>query len=232
LSEGLLKNECAMRFLRIVYILMPVSILMSFLWAPAAEVHGEAGRLLYFHVPMAWVSTLAFIVSGVFSVMYLRGGGKGMSGADGKAHISAGLGMLFAALATATGSGWSKMMRGAYWNWDVRQTSIIYLMMIYLAYFALRAFLEKNHNRGRIASSYLVFAMATVPFFVFIAPRIMWSLHPETIIGSGNRIDLDPDILTTLIVSLVSYTLLYLYIMGLMNRTAEASAIAGDAEHD
>ena len=60
-----------MLILKSVYILMPIAIILAFLWAPPAKILGEASRILYFHVPPAWISALAFIISGIFSIIYL-----------------------------------------------------------------------------------------------------------------------------------------------------------------
>ena len=50
---------------------MPVSIYLAFLYAPPAQGLGEASRIIYFHVPLAWNATLAFVISGILSIIYL-----------------------------------------------------------------------------------------------------------------------------------------------------------------
>ena len=113
---------------------MPAAIVMAFMYAPAAAVLGETSRLLYFHVPLAWVSSMAFVVSGVAAIVFLTDGGSRAPRAQDTFHNSAVLGTLTALLATATGSVWAKLMWGSYWNWDPRQTSIVILLLIYSAY--------------------------------------------------------------------------------------------------
>lgn len=203
---------------QLVFILMPISIYLSFLWAPSAVVLGESSRILYYHVPLAWVAVLAFFVSGIFSIVYLYDKDKKFSLIDEKAHNSALIGLLFIVLATVTGSIWSKISWGAFWNWDPRQRAIAFLLLIYFAYFALRIALQDNPLRGKISGAYLIFAMVTVPFFVFILPRMYKTLHPDTIVISENRMQMDPAMRITLLVSIVSFTLLYFYLLQLLNR--------------
>lgn len=207
---------------RLVYLLMPVSVVLAFAWAPPAEGLGETSRILYFHVPLAWVSVLAFLVAGISAVLYLYGGGR-FAHLEEKSHNSAGIGMAFTLLATVTGSIWAKMSWGSFWNWDPRETSIMILLLLYVAYFSLRSALGAHPSRGKIASAYLIFAMAAVPFFVFIVPRIYPSLHPDPIINAERRIHLDERMRITLLLSIASFTLLYYYILQLKNRISAMS---------
>jgi len=207
-----------MKIGKLVFILMPLSIVMAFLWAPSAQILGDASRIIYFHVPLAWVSVLAFTVSGIASVVYLFDKEKKFYCLDEKAYNSAGIGMVFTVLTIITGSIWAKISWGSYWNWDPRETSIVILFLIYIAYFSLYSALENNDSRGRIISAYLIFAMITVPFFIFIVPRIYPSLHPDPIINPEKKLHLDGKMRITLLVSTFSFTFLYFYILDMKNR--------------
>ena len=207
-----------MLILKSVYILMPIAIILAFLWAPPAKILGEASRILYFHVPPAWISALAFIISGIFSIIYLYDRDKRFTLIEEKACNSAALGMLFTIITIIIGAMWSKINWGAYWNWDPRQISIVILVLIYAAYFSLRAALANNPGRGRLTSVYLVFAMVTVPFLIFVIPRVYSSLHPDPIINQQRKMNLDGTMLVTLLVSLTSFTMLFFYILSLANR--------------
>ena len=197
---------------------MPITIVLSFLWAPPAEILGETSRVLFFHVPIAWVSVLAFLVSGIFSIIYLSDRNKKFVMLEEKSHASATIGMVFCLLTTITGSIWAKMSWGSYWNWDPRETSIVILLLIYIAYFSLRSALANNEARGRICSSYLIFAMVMVPIFIFIIPRMYHSLHPNPIIKPENKIKMETTMRIVLLLSVFTHTLLYFYIFKIMNR--------------
>ncbi len=202
---------------RFVFLFMPVVIYMSFMWAPPAAILGDASRIIYFHVPVAWVSVLAFIVAGVQSVIFLISN-KNRREREYMAFNSASAGMVFIILALITGSIWAKLSWGSYWNWDPRETSIVLLMLIYIAYLSLHSSLKNNPNRGSISAVYLIIAMITMPFLVFIIPRLYPSLHPDTIINQEKKIHLEAAMRITLFSSIVTFTLLYGYIYRLMNR--------------
>ena len=176
---------------------------------------GDKARVLYFHVPMSWISVLAFFMSMWYSIRYLKTRNLGY---DIKSYSSASLGFLFCILATATGSLWAKFNWGSFWNWDPRQTSIFILLMIYGAYFALRSAIDSEEQRAKLSSVYSIIAGVTVPFFVFIMPRLVESLHPDPIINSQGKIHMDSTMLTVFLTSLVGFTMLYLWILNLKFR--------------
>jgi len=97
---------------------------------------------------------------------------------DIKSVASAGLGLMFCLLATFTGSIWAKCNWGSFWNWDPRETSIFILLLIYGAYFSLRSAIISEEVRARLSAVYAMLAGITVPFFIFIMPRIAGGLHP------------------------------------------------------
>ncbi|MBN1533663.1 MAG: cytochrome c biogenesis protein CcsA [Spirochaetes bacterium] len=199
---------------------MPASIILTFLYAPPAEVLGDAGRIIFYHVPLAWISVLAFVVAGFYAAVHLFSKSPRAADADMKSHVSATLGMFFAVLTTVTGSIWAKLSWGSYWNWDPRETTIMVLLLIYIAYLSLHGTLKDGEKRGRICASYLLIAAATVPFFVFIVPRLYPTLHPDPILNREASVHMDFRMRITLICTIASFTLLYLYLFGLRFRIA------------
>src|SRR3990172_1300376 len=135
----------------------------------------DKARNLFFHVPMAWTSVLAFLVSTYFGFRYLR---TKEIDYDIKSVSAAGLGLLFCILATVTGALWARFNWGSFWNWDPRQTSIFILLLIYGAYFALRSAVESEEKRAALSAVYSIIAGLTVPFFIFVMPRMVSGLHP------------------------------------------------------
>jgi heme exporter protein C len=158
---------------------------------------------------MAWIAVLAFLVSCVTSVMYLR---RRDPRDDIRAAVSAGLGLLFAVLATITGAIFARIEWGAYWNWDPRQTSITILLLIYAAYLALRGAVADPERRASLSAVYAILAFVTVPFLVFVVPRIYWSLHPDTIINTRGANDFDSRYTQVLMASLAGFTGLYVWL--------------------
>lgn len=148
-----------------------------FLWVPAQQGLGNTGRIIIMHVPTAWLATLAFGISALYSALYLR---RRRPGDDDRALAAVEQGFLFAILATATGSIFAKVVWGSFWNWDPRETSILVLLLIYGAYFALRSAIDDTERRQQLAAAYAVLAFVTVPLLIFVVPR--WaesSLHPN-----------------------------------------------------
>src|SRR5581483_273526 len=143
---------------------------------PMIQGLGELGRNMLFHVPMSMVAFLAFLLGTIYSVLYLV---KKNHDCDRRARASSAGGFLFTALATVTGSIWARFSWGTFWNWDPRETSIFILLLIYAAYFMLRSLLEESEDKkARIAAVYNIIAFVSVPFLMFVVPRITNSLHP------------------------------------------------------
>ncbi|MBA4310769.1 MAG: ABC transporter permease [Chlorobiaceae bacterium] len=170
----------------------------------------ENAKIIFFHVPTAWITVIAFLMSTIYSIKYLR---KKNLLDDSKAYTAAQLGMVFCILATVTGAVWSKFAWGAFWSWDPRQTSIFALMLIYGAYFALRSAIEQEEKRAALSAVYSIIAFVTVPFFIFIMPRIMKGLHPGSAddVSSGPVVDfhMNANMLLIFYLSLAGFSLLY-----------------------
>lgn len=209
-----------MKIHKLVYILMPIAVYLAFMWAPPAAILGEASRILYFHVPVAFVSVIAFITAGIESIIIILNKNSNSFYREEKAYNATLIGLVFSILTLVTGAIWANLNWGAYWNWDPRQTSIVILLLIYIAYFSLYSALGDNENRGKISSVYLILAMIVMPLFVFIIPRVYDSLHPDTLINAEKKMHLDSAMKITLFVSIAAFTLLYFYIYSILNRTS------------
>ncbi len=194
----------------LLLIWLSLVIIGAFLFTPVAEGLGEYTRILYFHVPVAWVTVLAFLVGAVYSVTYLKT--KNLKH-DYMAEASSQLGFLFCILATVTGSIWAKMSWGSFWNWDPRETSIFILLLIYAAYFALRSAVEQEEKKAALSAVYAILAFVTVPFFIFIIPRVYASLHPDPLVNTQGKINMDGKMLTVFLSSLAGFTGMFFWMM-------------------
>ncbi len=174
---------------------------------------GELAKIIFFHVPTAWLASVAFISAMFYGIQYLRTSDLDY---DAKALSSLQLGMVFAILATVTGSVWAKFNWGSFWNWDPRETSFFILLLIYGSLFALRSALDNEEKRARLSAVYSIFAALTVPFFVFIMPRIMSGLHPgsadDTNAGPIVDFKMNGNMLSVFFFSLFTFTLLYIWL--------------------
>jgi len=180
----------------------------------------EKAKIIFFHVPTAWLSVIAFLMAMIYGVRYLR---KRNLDDDAKSAAALQLGMVFCVLATVTGSIWAKFTWGAFWHWDPRETSIFILLLIYGSLFALRSAIENEDKRARLSAVYSIIAFLTVPFFIFIMPRIMTGLHPGSANDdtSGPVVDfkMNSNMQMVFYISLFTFTILYWWMWKMRYKT-------------
>ena len=206
----------------LLWLWLSAVIVAAFHWAPlAAGFKGESSRILFFHVPMAWVSFVAFMTAGVQSVRFLTSA-RTLDDRrfDRSAAAAVELGMLFALLATVTGAIWARIMWGSYWNWDPRESAIVVALLFYAAYLALRLAIADDDARARLAASYAVLGLAVSPFLYFVLPRLSFSLHPEPVVNTAGKVEVEARMLTVLIASSAGFTALFYWLLSLRSRVA------------
>lgn len=179
------------KFLKIgLLVWMALVIIGAFLWAPPAVGFRvpELARLLFFHVPNAMAATCASIASAWYALRYLMTHDLKV---DIKSHAASGLALLFWLLTTITGAVFAKVQWGAYWNWDPKQSAIFVLLLIYMAYFALRTAVADPRKAATVSAGYALFAAATVPFLTYVLPNApgVQSLHPQGVVFSEDGMD-------------------------------------------
>ncbi len=215
----------------LLFVWIAAALLGGFLWAPLVPVLGETTRVLYFHIPSAWIMAVAIAWSFVHSLLYLR---TRRLEHDDHAAAAAELGILFCIAAAVSGALWAKAKWGTYWNWDPRETTIFFLFLIYAAYLALRGAVEGDEKRARLSAVYLAIASVPVLFLIFVVPRLFASLHPSPILPQqGDRGGMAPQIVVCFVGMLVGFTALFFWILSVKvrilryeRRTAEAAARA------
>ena len=200
-------------------VLMSIVIVAGFTYAETEATLGDAGRIVFFHIPAAWVAVLSFFLSMVSSILYLW---RGKAIDDHGAVAAAELGLTFTIIATVTGAIFASLAWGTPWNWDPRETTIFVLLLIYMAYFALRSAVEDQERRARLSAVYAIFAFITVPFLVFILPRVYWTLHPDPLITSGGQASMamTKKMLQVFMTSLLAFTGLFVWMYRLQIRIA------------
>ncbi len=167
-----------------------------------------AQRIIYFHVPSAWLSMLAFGVTMIGSIGYLITGKRRW---DNLALSSAELGLVFTVAATASGSIWAKPAWNVWWTWDPRLTTYTIVFLLFVAYFMLRSAMEDPARRARFAAVYGIFAFISVPI-TFMSIRWWRTIHP-VLIDSKDGFGLGPGMMTAFFISLAAFTLLYVALL-------------------
>lgn len=213
-------------------LLIALSVLIVFTYTTTApqKMIGESSRIFYYHIPQAWICVIAFAMSMIYSIRYLKTKDIRL---DDKALVAAKLGFVFCVLAALTGSVFAKVTWGSFWNWDPRETSIFILLLIYGAYFALRGAIDIEEKKASLAGVYSIFAFVTVPFLIFILPRMVPSLHPEdSIVDADMKFTMGPVIRTIFFSSLGLFTVLYFWMFNLGCRVQKIIRVQLEKEND
>jgi heme exporter protein C len=178
---------------------------MVFFWVPTETNQGVIQRIFYMHVPAAWVAFMAFGVVAFASAVYLW---LGDERADMAAVAAAEGGIIFTGVVLLTGPLWGKIAWGTYWTWEPRLTLTLLLFFIYVGYFMVRAATENPEKGKRFAAVVGIVGALDIPL---IHVSVLWfrSLHPEPVVLKAEGPTLHPDMLTTLLMGFLSFTVLF-----------------------
>jgi heme exporter protein C len=190
-------------------VLLLVGSFIALVLAPPDAVQGNVQRIMYVHVPAAWVGFLAFFVVFVGSVMYLV---RSTPGWDHLAAASAEIGVLFTAQAIVAGAIWGKPTWGTWWTWDPRLTTATVMELIYLAYLMLRQGIEDPDRRARFGAVYAIVGFLSVPL-TFFSARLFRTIHP-VVIGTNDpnaqgQFDMTPAMTQAFMFSLLTFTFIF-----------------------
>ncbi len=150
------------------------AVAVALRWAPMEVTMGEAQRVLYVHVSVAWLSLLGFVVMAATSLAYLI---RRDLRWDHWSLAAAELGWLCCSLTLVTGSLWAKAAWDTWWTWDPRLTTSFILWTIYSGCLIVRGSLSDSHQRARVAAVLAIVGMIDVPF-VIMATRWFRTIHP------------------------------------------------------
>lgn len=161
-------------------VLLVAALALVFLWAPLEMTMKEVQRIFYFHVAVDWVGFLAFLVTLVASVAYLRTHDRkwdivGMSSVE--------IGALFLTMGAVTGSLWARPVWNTWWTWDARLTTVAITWLVYLAYLMLRSAIDDPQRRARFSAVYGIVSFVTVPL-TFASVFFMRTIHPALFAAS------------------------------------------------
>ena len=211
--------------------------LAAALTAPPDQLQGNLQRLMYVHVPAAWLAFLSFGITFAASAGWLW---KRTPRWDRAAAASAEVGVFFTGLTLVLGSVWGKPVWGVWWTWDPRLVTTALMFFVYLGYLALRRATLDPTARARRSAIFGVLAFAQVPV---VHMSVIWwrTLHqPPTILKPGDP-TIDHWMLATLLLNVVAFTLIYAVLLRSRIRLAveeqtleaaqddAATELAGDA---
>ncbi|MFM8267575.1 MAG: cytochrome c biogenesis protein CcsA [Ilumatobacteraceae bacterium] len=182
--------------------------LFGLVLSPDDAVQRTGVRILYVHVPSAWLAYLAFIVTAIASAAYLVRRTRSLVW-DRIAGASAEVGVLFMGITLVSGSLWGRITWGTYWTWDSRLTTTAFLFVTYVGYLAVRGLGGTQHRRARRSAVMALLAVLEVPLVHF---SVEWwrPLHQQESVAEGELSDL---MLFSLFVGIVAFTLLYVWLV-------------------
>jgi heme exporter protein C len=175
---------------------------------------GDVQRLMYVHVPAAWLAFASFGVVFVASIAYLR---TGQIRWDRVAVSSAEIGVVFCALTIVLGSLWGRPVWGAWWTWDPRLTTTAVLLLIYVGYLSLRQVADSPARRAHWSAVVGVVGFVDVPI---VHMSVVWwrSLHQEATVLRPGAPTMAGGMLATLLFATVTFSIAYAYLMAVRTR--------------
>lgn len=183
------------------FILWPIALYTALIYSPPDYQQGEAVRMLYVHVPAAWMSLMIYACMALASLAYLAS----------KAPIwhllvqaAAPVGLTMTLITLLTGMLWGKPIWGVYWVWDARLTSMLILAFIYMGYLALIHAMEDETLRAKLGSAFVLLGALNLPIIKFSVD--WWStLHQPASILRADGPALDASMLTPLLLMMAAY---------------------------
>ena len=195
--------------------LLVVGMWQAFFVSPADYQQGETVRIMFVHVPAAWLSMFGWTVMSVASlgVLVWR-----HPLADVAAQAAAPLGAAFTLIALVTGSLWGRPMWGTWWEWDARLTSVLVLFLMYLGVIALRAALDEPSRAARLVAILTLVGFVNIPIIKF---SVDWwnTLHQPASVFRMDGPTIDASILIPLLVNALAFTLLFVTLHLVLMRT-------------
>jgi heme exporter protein C len=186
-------------------LLLAVGLYLGLVVAPPDYQQGDSVRIMYIHVPTAWLSMFCYslmAVSAIGTLVWRH------PLADVSAKAAAPLGAAFTFLALLTGSIWGKPMWGTWWVWDARLTSVLVLFIMYLGLLALWRAFDDPARSGRVAAVLILVGFVNIPIIKF---SVDWwnTLHQPASVFRMDGPTIDPSMLWPLLVMAVAMTLLF-----------------------
>jgi heme exporter protein C len=205
---GISRLAAAAKFSGIAaFVAVVAGLYAAFVYAPTEATMGDVQRIFYFHLATAILCFFAFFVVFVASIVYLITRNHHW---DGVAAASAEIGVVFCTLVLTTGPLWAKPAWGVWWTWDPRLTTTLVLWLIYVGYLMLRQVLEEPTKRATVSAVFGIVGFVDVPI-VFMSIRWWRTIHPMVV--EDGQLQLTPEMVQALVLAIVSFLLLYAYLM-------------------
>ena len=173
--------------------------------APTDYQQGESYRIIFIHVPAAWMSLFIYVVMAVSAAIGLI---WQIRLADMIAAASAPIGASFTFIALVTGSLWGKPMWGTYWVWDARLTSELILLFLYFGYMALQSAIEDQRSADKASGLLAIVGVVNIPIIHY---SVEWwnTLHQGATVAKMDKPSIHIDMLIPLLLMALAFKLFY-----------------------
>ncbi|WP_321277011.1 heme ABC transporter permease [Thiomicrorhabdus indica] len=209
-----LAGKSAPWFATVFFLLLLPGLYMGLVTAPADYQQGDSFRIIYVHVPAAWMSMFVYAAMAVAAVIALV---WRVRMAEIMIISSIPIGASFTLIALATGALWGKPMWGAWWVWDARLTSELILLFIYLGIFALYNAIEDKRTAGRAMSLLTLVGVVNLPIIHY---SVIWwnTLHQAATVSKFDTPSIHVDMLIPLLIMAAAFQFLFLWVLMLKMR--------------
>ncbi|WKL57940.1 heme ABC transporter permease [Asticcacaulis sp. ZE23SCel15] len=176
--------------------------------SPEDYQQGDTVRIMYLHVPAAWMAMMVYLIMGIasfFGLIFRH------ALADAAAKAAAPIGAVFTALALITGSLWGKPMWGTWWEWDGRMTSVLVLFLFYIGYIALHASIDDEVRAAKSTAILALVGLVNLPVIKF---SVDWwnTLHQGASVVRMDGPTIAPDMLWPLLVMALAFKALFVWL--------------------
>ncbi|MBA3854505.1 MAG: cytochrome C assembly protein [Gemmatimonas sp.] len=185
---------------------MAAALVRAIYFTPAERLQGLAQKIFYVHVPSAWVAFLAFGLTAIAGGVWLFIKDPRL---DRFAESSAEVGVIFTTGVLVSGPLWGKPIWGAWWVWDARLTSTLFLWFLFLGYLVLRSAVDEREARARYSAVVGILGALLIPF-IHLSVYLFRTQHPTPVVANTAGIQMPGVMVATLFLSLGAFTLLYI----------------------
>ena len=185
----------------IAAVLIAIGLYMSFFVAPTDYKQGEGYRIIFIHVPAAWMSMFTYLVMAGWAIIGLTFNTR-LSYIMAQALAPTGALMTFIAL--WTGAFWGKPMWGTWWVWDARITSELILLFLYLGFISLRAAIDGPRRADRASAILLLVGVVNIPIIYY---SVEWwnTLHQGSTIKMNDKTSMDETMLVAMLIMAIGF---------------------------
>lgn len=191
-------------------VLSIVGAALALFASPIDRQQGELIRIMYAHVPVAWIGFVAVGISAIWGMLYLW---RGRPIDDVRAVSAADAALLFSLLTVIGGMTYSRPTLNTFWTWDAKLTLTALMVALIVGYYIVRNLIDEPQRRARVSAVIMIIVLASLPFN-YLAAEWFRTLHPAKSVNlDGSGVSMAPEMLRVLLINVAAAGLVFLYIL-------------------